>query len=66
MTLLQYLKAKELTQAELAQRLGTNQGTISKLCGGRRPSWEMAARIERETGGLVPVSVWAKSHEGAA
>jgi transcriptional regulator with XRE-family HTH domain len=63
MTLTQYLDAKKITQAEFARRLGVNQGTVSKLCRAGRPSWRLAARIEDETGGAVPVSVWAKARE---
>ena len=62
MTLPQYLDLTKTTQASFADRLGVAQGTISKLCNERnprRPSWGMAARIEKETGGAVPVSVWA-------
>lgn len=60
MTLLQYLKLKNMTQTEFAERLGVAQGTVSKLCGARRPSWQMAASIEDATDGAVPVSVWAR------
>lgn len=66
MTLSQYLDAKEITQAEFAAQLGVSQGTVSKLCGSRRPSWEMAAKIEAATGGLVPVAVWARSSQESA
>ncbi|MTH61422.1 helix-turn-helix domain-containing protein [Paracoccus litorisediminis] len=49
-------------QADFAQRVQVRQGTISKLC--RRqmtPSLRLAQRIERATGGKVPVSVWVSS-----
>ena len=65
MTLAQYLKRENLTQAQLAERLGASQGAVSKLVSGdRSPSWEMAARIEAVTSGAVPVAVWAQ--KGAA
>ena len=66
MTLTQYLDAEKLTQAEFARRLGLSQGTVSKLCAGRRPSWELAINIERETAGKVPVSIWAQVEGSAA
>ena len=59
MTLKQYLDSKNLTQAEFAARIMSTQGTVSKLCGGRKPSWELAAKIERATDGNVPVAIWA-------
>ena len=58
MTLSQYLDAKKLTQAEFARLLGVNQGTVSKLCAGKNPSWHMATRISDATGGNVPVTAW--------
>ena len=60
MTLTQYLDAENITQAQFAQMVGTSQGTVSKLCAGRRPRWDLAARIERATSGSVPVAVWAQ------
>jgi DNA-binding XRE family transcriptional regulator len=59
MTLMQYLEAEKITQATFAETVGTTQGTVSKLCSGRRPSWSLALKIEQVTGGRVPVSVWA-------
>jgi len=66
MTLAQYLTDKKITQAEFARRLNVNQGTVSKLCAGKRPSWNMATRIAAATGGEVPVQVWAPQPERAA
>jgi hypothetical protein len=42
-----------------------NQGTVSKLCRTGKPSWQLAARIEDETGGAVPVAVWANAERAA-
>lgn len=65
MDLTQYLKAENLTQAQFAERVQVRQSTISKLCSGEiRPSWSMAARIERATAGAVPVATWASRTEG--
>lgn len=69
MTLLQYRNWKKLTQAALAEELGVTQGTVSKLCDedlGYVPSLRLAVRIEKATGGAVPVAVWAKTQAGAA
>lgn len=66
MMLSQYLDAENITQAQFAERIGTTQGTVSKLCAGRRPKWDLALRIERATDGGVPVSIWAHQQEGAA
>ena len=61
MTLTQYLKAEKITQAQFARRLSASQGTVSKLCTGRRPSWDLAVKIEQLTHGKVPVAVWAQA-----
>ncbi len=54
MKLKQYLDIKNLTQREFAERLGAHYMTVYKICAGRRrPSPEMAHRIEKETGGQV-------------
>lgn len=68
MTLEQYLAWKKLTQAQFAAQVKVNQGTISKLVSGKKPKWATAAKIERATGGAVPVAVWAPEIEqqGAA
>ena len=67
MTLPQYLEAQNLTQAQFARLVGTSQGTVSKLCSpGRRPGWGMAVKIERATGGKVPVAIWAHAEGSAA
>ena len=59
-----YIKDSGLTQASFAARVGVRQSAISKVCNGvRRPSIDLAARIERVTGGKVPAASWA--HEGS-
>ena len=51
-------KAAGLTQANLAERMGTQQSVIARMeNGGRLPSFEMVARYARATGrqiALVP------------
>lgn len=66
MTLTQYLEAENMTQADFAVRIGASQGTVSKLCAGRRPRWDLAIKIERQTDGKVPVSTWAAEAAGDA
>jgi len=58
MTLNQYLDAEQITQAKFAKRIKVTQGTVSKLCAGRRPGWDLAARIAAATAGKVPVEAW--------
>lgn len=54
-----YLKAKEITQHQFAERLGVSQGTVSKMCRkGAEVRDSMKVRIERLTGGAVPVEAW--------
>lgn len=65
MTLQQYLDAKKITQGQFAAMIGTHQGTVSKLCKGRRPSWDVAAKIAAVTDGAVPVSIWAATSSEA-
>lgn len=50
-----------LTQAELADRLGVTQSTMSRLETGdiKRPSIHLAHSLEIATGGAIPMSVWA-------
>jgi transcriptional regulator with XRE-family HTH domain len=54
-----YLTESGVTQAEFAQRVGVGQPTISRLARGtQRPRVDVAVRIERESGGKVPVHSW--------
>lgn len=58
--LAQHLSASGVTQADFASRVGVDQSTISRLTRGGSPSWALAARIEKATGGVVLVSDWAE------
>jgi len=54
MKLKTYLESKNVTQREFAERLGAHYMSIYKICAGRRrPSPELAAKIEDETDGQV-------------
>lgn len=62
MTLAEWLKATNTTQDDLARRLKVRQATVSKLANQKVGiSLPLALAIERETGGKVPVSIWADS-----
>lgn len=59
MTLSQYLKSQAETQANFAERVGMTQGNVAKLCGAApKLSIETALKIERVTGGSVPLEAW--------
>jgi transcriptional regulator with XRE-family HTH domain len=60
-TLTDHLLSTGETQTSFAKRIDVHQGTISKLCAGKAPSLGLALKIERETGGAVPVAAWASS-----
>jgi hypothetical protein len=60
-TLTDHLRGTGETQTSFAKRIDVHQGTISKLCAGKAPSLGLALKIERETGGAVPVAAWASS-----
>jgi len=54
-----YLQRSGLTQAQLAERVGVNQASISKMCRGViSPDIHTAIAIEQATGGKVPVEAW--------
>jgi plasmid maintenance system antidote protein VapI len=56
-----YLETNCITQAAFAEKAGLNQATVSKLCAGTiNASLPTALRIERLTGGAVPVSALLK------
>lgn len=60
-----YLAGKR--NAEFARRLGISDAFLSQLLSGkRRPSLDLAFKIERATAGLVPASVWASDENGEA
>lgn len=66
-TLPSFLKRHGITQEEFARRADMSQGTVSKLCAGTVGiSIATAAKIERLTGGEVPVAVWLPKQEAGA
>ena len=53
------------TQAEWARRLDVSRGYLHGIINGtKRPSLDLALRIERLTDGAVPVQSWADVPEG--
>jgi plasmid maintenance system antidote protein VapI len=62
-----YLKTQGITQAAFAKQADLNQATVSKLCAGTiGASLPTALRIERLTGGAVPVSALLRHDMGGA
>lgn len=65
--LITYLDDARISRAELARRLNTSRGYVTDIVTGRRkPGRDMAIAIERETGGAVPVTAWARPVSGVA
>ena len=63
--LLAYIKAANITKAEMARRCGYDAGNFHRVVhGNSRPSLPMAAAIERETGGLVKAVSWVERNTG--
>jgi plasmid maintenance system antidote protein VapI len=57
-----WLDATESSRDDFARKLGITRQHLDRLCRcDRRPSWELAARIEKLTDGVVNVGSWAKS-----
>jgi len=55
----EYLKTTGDSQVSWARRLNvSNSHLCGVLSGKKKPSLELAVRIERETGGAVPASSW--------
>ena len=55
-----WLNAAAMPKSEMARRLGYDKGNFHRiLTGVNRPTLDLAARIERETSGSIPISAWA-------
>jgi transcriptional regulator with XRE-family HTH domain len=55
----QFIRNSGLTQTQWAERFGVTSSYLSVLLqGGRKPSLQLAVRIERETDGAVPATSW--------
>lgn len=58
--LIEYQRQSKLSQTELATRFGVTSAYVSMLLSGDRvvTRLDVAARIERATGGAVPAMSW--------
>lgn len=57
-----WMKEHDLEDDQMAALVKADRTTISRLRRGKqRPSWELAANLERATKGGVPVASWAGS-----
>lgn len=62
-----FLQSSGIKQAELADELGISRGYMSELASGdKSPGRELAVKIERITGGAVPVASWGEAKSPAA
>lgn len=58
-TLATYMEREGIDDAAFATLIGKDRTTVSRLRRGLiRPSLELAADIEKVTGGCVPMGVW--------
>jgi len=59
MKLKEYLEKTGLTQADFGKRVRCSQGYVSLLASGKRsPSFSVALRIQKKTGGAVSWTDW--------
>lgn len=66
MTLDEYMTRNEVSATKMAGLSGCSVGYVGRLRRGeRRPSMDVAERIEAATAGLVPVSSWTSRKEAA-
>ena len=64
--LAQYLKETETRQADFAELIGVQQGTVSRLAKGSLiPQIPLALRVERATNMAVDLHSWVKLPEDA-
>jgi transcriptional regulator with XRE-family HTH domain len=59
MTLKQYMKRSNLTQADLTRKISISRAMVSRLLSGqRKPSFAMAKLIQAKTKGAVKEGDW--------
>lgn len=57
----EYMAREGITSRSVAERIGVVPVYLSQILGGhRRPSLDLAIRIERETGSAVPCRAWRR------
>ena len=67
MMMRKFLIENKLTQREAAAILGISRPHLSQVVSGsKRPSLDLAVRIERLTDGAVPVSSWVDDSDSAS
>ncbi len=55
------------SQSDIAMKFGISQAYLSQILSGkRRPSLDLAIRIERLTDGAVPATSWVEQEDTAA
>jgi ribosome-binding protein aMBF1 (putative translation factor) len=57
-----YMDREGINDADLAALIGRDRSMVNKLRRGRaRPTLDLAAAIERETKGAVPMNAWVEA-----
>lgn len=65
-TLSEYFEATRRRKGEFARAIGISATHLSTiLSGGKFPSFATMCKIEEETGGAVPLSVWKSQVSGS-
>ena len=67
-TLKAWLADREIKAAEFARRIDYDRGNFHRLLNEADawPSLDLARKIERETGGAIPMALWADAKAGTA
>lgn len=66
MTLSEYLSREGIKAAHFAKTLGVEPSTIHRLLNGsRKPGWDLADRITKETAGSVTIADFARARSAA-
>lgn len=56
-----WIAAAKIPNAEMARRVQYDKANFHRVLNGDlRPTIDLAARIERETGGTIPMSAWVR------
>ncbi len=62
-----YLREREVSESDFGDLIGRDRSMVNKLRRGRlRPTLDLAASIERVTGGAVPIKSWVATEQAAA
>ncbi|WP_342657111.1 helix-turn-helix domain-containing protein [Sphingomonas sp. NY01] len=62
-----YMQQERITDAAMASAIGKDRSLVNRLRNGSvRPTIEVAAAIERETGGQVPMQAWVRASQQVA